>query len=123
MDHRRGIMGRRREAVTWEEFSAGAIPVREIVPGYGPPTGTQGLVQRQYLVALLDTANHPLVNITDLARLHQMEGDSETETAWDYWLGPPAYSVRLIAEYTAPVALELCVVFDCERHWQFLRQL
>jgi hypothetical protein len=116
-------MRRNRKSATWEEFSAGGIPVREIITGYGPPPDTPAQAQQQHLVAVLDTAKDPRVNITDLARLHQMEGDSDTETAWDYWLGPPGYHARLIAAYTAPVALELCVVFDCERHWQFLRQV
>jgi hypothetical protein len=39
--------------------------------------------EKRHLVALLDTQDHPLVSITDLARLHETEGASETEMAWD----------------------------------------
>lgn len=101
-------MHRNREASTWEEFSKGAIPVREIVLGSSNPPDTHSHAkQKQNLVAILDTTNHPMINMTDLARLLLLEGESDTEIAWDYWIGPPGYHVRLLAAYTVPVALAI----------------
>lgn len=112
------------QPITREEFLAGAIAVREIAAGIhrsldAPADGQE----KQYLVAVLDTADYPLINLTDLARLHIVEGASDTDFTVEFCIGPQGhYLIKLTCVYKSPVALTFSVVFDCDIHWEFLRQ-
>ncbi len=107
-----------------EEFLAGTIAVRELIWGtVRPADASQEGQQKGYLVAVLDTTAFPLINVTDLARLHIMEGASDTVFNVEYCVGPGGNSlIKLTCAYTSPVALTFSVVFSCATHWQFLRQ-
>ena len=122
------MIQRKRNAETVEEFALGAVPVKRIIWGREPRQGTPG---EQNLpahgpVALLDITGHPQVNITDLARVYQVDvrgGEGPTAYGWDYWMQPGNFLIRLTLGYTSPVRVEFSVVFRCSdpHHWTFLR--
>jgi hypothetical protein len=111
-------------SVTPEEFLAGTIAVRELIWGTVRPTSASEEGQeKEYLVAVLDTTAFPQINVTDLARLHVMEGESDTVFEVEYCIGPGGNAlIKLTSTYKSPVALTFSVAFSCSSHWEFLRQ-
>jgi hypothetical protein len=109
-----------------EAFLEGALRVQGIVSGSDRPPSADASGQRnQFLIAVLDTSNHPLVHITDLARLHEQEDlQSLTRVLWTYVIDDPGGNlVKLTCTYQEPVALSFSVIFECNAHWEFLRQV
>jgi hypothetical protein len=108
------------------EFLKGALRVQGMVSGSDQRAFADASGQNnQFLIAVLDTSNHPLMNITDLARLYEQEDrQSLTRVLWTYVIDDPGGNlVKLTCTYQEPVALEFSVIFECNTHWTFLRQV
>lgn len=122
------MIQKRRNSETVEEFVADSVPVQQIIWGR---ESFHTIAREQNIpshgpVTLLDITNHPLVNITDLSRVFKtdmQDGEGPTEYAWDYWVKPGNFLVRLILNYTSPVRVEFAIVWRCSdpEHWAFLR--
>ncbi len=114
-------MRRNIQAQTIEEFTTNTIPVVRIVETHLSSTSS-GLGKRGNMpVAVLDTSKRPDLDLSDLARLHELEGDSETEFAWDMLGTPDDILIRLTWAERTSVKGQFALLFRYGQHYQFMR--
>ena len=114
-------MHRNIQARTIEDFTANTIPVVRIVATHLLPNSTGPGGKGDIPIAVLDTRTRPDIDLNDLARLRELEGDSVTEFAWDM-LGTPAdILIRLTWAEHSPVRGQFALLFRYGQHLQFIR--
>jgi len=114
-------MRRNTQAQTIEEFTADTIPIVRIVETHISPDSTEVGSGGSMPVAVLDTSTRPDVDLNDLARLHELEGDSVTEFAWDMLGTPDDILIRLTWAERSPVRGQFALLFRYGQHYQFVR--
>lgn len=114
-------MRRNTRQQTLEEFTADTLPVVRIVEGTLPPDGSEVASGGKFLVAVLDLTKRPDIDLNDLARLLQVEGDGSNEFAWDLAETPDDILIRLTCASTTPVRGQFALLFRYSQHGEFLR--
>lgn len=114
-------MRRNTHQQTLEEFTADTLPVVHIVEGTPPPDGSEMASGGKFLVAVLDPTKRPDIDLNDLARLLQVEGDGSNEFAWDMAESPDDILIRLTCAFRVPVRGQFALLFRYSQHGEFLR--
>lgn len=110
----------KRIAQMRQRETARAVPVRAALPIIGLRLG-QG--EQIAATAFLDIRNRP--DITDLIRIHRMEGEGDVHTQWRFLLDarPQHYRQSLAIlniTWSSPVSVEARIVFNIWEHRTFL---
>lgn len=114
-------MRRNTQQQTLEEFTANTLPVEHIGEGTFPPDGSEAASGRKLLVAVLDLTKRPDIDLHDLARLLQVEGDGSNVFAWVMAETPDDILIRLTCASETPVRGQFALLFHYSQHREFLR--
>jgi hypothetical protein len=116
-------MRRNMQAKTIEDFTADTLPIARIVETRVLPAvpAVRSVGGVSMPVAVLDTSRRHDIDLDDLARLHELEGDGVTEFAWDMLGTADDILIRLTLVFREPVRGQFALLFRYGQHNQFVR--